>query len=174
MKWIRRLFIGLLGLVALLAIAAIAIVLLVPASFYEEQIEKQASAALGRTVTIDGAPDFQLLPTRLKVRGMTIANEEGFPSDYFATVDEADIGIRLLPLFSKRLEITKFVLKEPAVNLEMKADGTANWILGKPAAASPVVAMRSVMCVLAMCGWLMVGCASTMGRVKPIWRRMPT
>ncbi|WOI52027.1 AsmA family protein [Parvularcula sp. LCG005] len=126
----RRLLIILAGVVVLLVALVFLLPVFIPADKLEAQVEAKASAALGREVTIDGAPKISILPTKLTVRGLTVANAEGFSAPYLVKVDEARIGVKLFPLFSSRVEITQFDLDSPDVNLQSDAAGNANWMLG--------------------------------------------
>ncbi|WP_031552779.1 AsmA family protein [Parvularcula oceani] len=123
----KGLLIGLGVLVVLIVAALLLVPVLVPKDALEARIERAATEALGRTVTIEGTPDIRLFPTALSVDGLTVANAEGFDAPYFLRVGEADIGVKLLPLLSSRIEITRFVLQEPEINLEATPEGEANW-----------------------------------------------
>ena len=127
----KKILIGLGALVVLLVIVVLALPMFIPASVLEERIERAASEALGREVTIDGAPKISILPTEATVKGLTVANAEGFSAPHLAQVEEADIGVKLMPLLSKRIEITRFHLKNPDIRLEATEEGT-NWALGAP------------------------------------------
>jgi AsmA protein len=123
---------------ALLALAAllVAIVLLapnlIPAKAYKGRLEAAASAALGREVTIAGPLAFKIIPTTaFSAEDLTIANAPGFAGPHLAKVRRADIGVKLIPLFSGRVDITRFVLTEPDLNLEKTADGRVNWNLAR-------------------------------------------
>src|SRR6185436_3160581 len=51
----------------------------------------------------------------------------GFGPAPFAKVGEAHISVRLLPLFSHRVEVGTLTLKGLALNLEKSAQGQDNW-----------------------------------------------
>ncbi|MBB4659744.1 AsmA family protein [Parvularcula dongshanensis] len=126
----KKILVGLGVLVALLIVAALVAPMLIPKDTLEAQIETRASEALGRQVTIDGAPDISIFPrTSLQVRGLTVANAEGFDAPYLLQVGEANIGVKLLPLLSKRIEITRFDLDAPDIHLQATPEGEANWTL---------------------------------------------
>lgn len=125
----KKLLLGIGVLLALVVIAALVVPMLIPASVYEEQIEKRASETLGRQVTIEGAPAITVFPTRAKVQGLMVANAEGFDAPHLVAVDEADIGVKLIPLLSGRVEITQFILREPDIRLQANDRGS-NWALG--------------------------------------------
>jgi AsmA protein len=126
----KKILFAVAGVIVLGVLALLAAPFFIPASVYEDQIEANATEALGREVTISGAPKLQLLPTRIEVSGLTVANADGFSDPYLARVDSAEIGVRLLALLSRRVEITEFILHQPDIRLETNEAGAANWILG--------------------------------------------
>lgn len=134
----RKLFIGLFVLVVVL-IAAIAIIpSLVPSEIYKEKIQTQLTKELARDVTIEGDVKVSVFPSiRAKTDRVTIANPDGFEGDVFASMDALNAKVKLLPLLSKRVEISAFELKNPVINLQKKADGSANWVMGTPAQTAP-------------------------------------
>ena len=118
------------AIIALLLIAP----MFIPASAYKGQIEKQASAALGRQVTIGDDLSLSLFPGfRFAVTELEIANAPDMTAPAFAQVAEADIGVGLAPLLGGQVVIERFVLREPVINLEKNAKGEVNWELGAPA-----------------------------------------
>ncbi|MEO1675046.1 MAG: AsmA family protein [Pseudomonadota bacterium] len=134
----KKLFFFLATLVAVVLAVAFFVPQLIPASTYKAEIEKQASAKLGRPVTFGDDISIRIIPTTaFKVTQLQIDNPAGFDSPYLARVERADIGVKLFPLFSREVEITRFVLTEPTINLEKKKNGAINWdFVGEEAAAS--------------------------------------
>ncbi|MFZ5616749.1 MAG: AsmA family protein [Pseudomonadota bacterium] len=121
------------ALAALIILVAAIVVLapnLIPAKTYKGRLEAAASTALGRTVSLGDDISFKIIPqTAFSVGDLVIANAPGFEGDYLAKVKRADIGVKLMPLFSGRVEISRFVLSEPDLNLQKAADGAVNWNL---------------------------------------------
>lgn len=124
----RKIFIGIAIIVILLMAALAFLPGLIPSDVYKERIETQLSKELGRTVTISGDVKLQSFPfIRAKTAGVTIENYDGFSDVNLLSVDALEARIRLLPLFSKRVEISGFELIKPEISLERRADGRANW-----------------------------------------------
>ena len=130
-----------LGIAFLLVIIVAAIVILpglVPASAYKDKIETQLSTALDRNVTISGDVKLSVFPVlKAQTGAVQVDNADGFTDATLATMDGLDARIRLLPLLSKKIEITKFELTRPVINLEKKSDGAVNWAIGNAAAEEP-------------------------------------
>jgi AsmA protein len=100
-----------------------------PASIYKEQIEHGVTRATGRAFVIKGPLHFALFPN-LAIRAdmVSLANVPGGRGALF-TADDVRFGVKLWPLFFRRVEITQVVLEHPTLNLEVDAQGRANWIL---------------------------------------------
>lgn len=125
---------GLVALIAVLLAVIIIVPQMIPVSTYRSTLEKQASERLGRTVTIGDELGIKIFPaTAFQVSALQIDNPDGFSSPYLMRVGKAEIGVKLLPLLSKEVEITKFVLTEPSINLEKTKSGAVNWELASEA-----------------------------------------
>lgn len=101
------------------------------------------SKATGRKVSIEHLR-LALFPwIGVRIDGATIANGSGFGHSPFATVDDAVVEVKLLPLLSHRLVIRRVVLTDLTLNLETRGHGLDNWRFGahpKPSAHRAVPA----------------------------------
>ncbi|MDB5478448.1 MAG: hypothetical protein JWM96_943 [Alphaproteobacteria bacterium] len=125
MKKALYIFLGLIGALVLL-------VLLVPAlvdlNKYKPQIQQKAMEATGREIVINGDIRLSLLPAPYaRLTDVAITNPEGAMSREFASVKAIDVGVALIPLLSKKIQVTHITITEPAINLEVMADGKNNW-----------------------------------------------
>ena len=95
-------------------------------------VDKQASAALGRPVSITHLHVHLGRDTRIEADGVTIANPDGWPGGgNFATADR--LGIDILPLDyirHKQVTIPVIDVGSPKVDAQQLADGKANWTFG--------------------------------------------
>lgn len=125
-------------IVALLAVVVAVLLFLpglVPVAAFKDRIETAASNALGRDVTISDNLTFRIFPrTAFHVEELQIANAEGFEGPYLIRVEEADIGVKLIPLLSESVEIDRFVLTKPDIRLARTKSGAVNWNLTSNAA----------------------------------------
>lgn len=121
---------------AILAILVAAIVLVpqfIPASVYREQIEKAATTALERDVTLDGEARLSVFPSiSARIGGLKIANSPDFPGENMIEAGEIRGKVKLLPLITGRVEIGEIMLKDATIRLEKQADGNSNWQFGAP------------------------------------------
>ena len=131
----KRLGLVLLVLVAIIVGAAFILPAVIPASAYRDRVETAASEALNREVSLGGEVGFTLLPrVQVVARDVTIANAEGFSAEPFAEMGEMRVGVELIPLISRRVEITEFVLIDPVIRLEQRRGGN-NWTFADPETA---------------------------------------
>jgi len=133
-----RFILAILVLIVLLVAILVVAPGLVPVSAYKGRIESAASEALGRQVTVGDDLSLKIIPqTAFRVTDLEIANAEGFEGAYLARVKSADIGVKLFSLLSGSVEVERFVLTEPELNLAVAQDGAVNWNLANPSAETP-------------------------------------
>lgn len=140
----KRLKKWLIVLIAVVAVAGLALSIGLPLLFDEEsikqQVTEQVSARTGRELNIDGPFKFSVFPSiGLEVNDLKLSNASGFGDAPFATVGQARVSVRLVPLLRRQLHADKIVLKGLRMSLAIRKDGTSNWAdLGnasEPAAA---------------------------------------
>lgn len=121
------------GIFVLLIGAALTVPFLVPKSVYRAQIERAAGQALQRKVTLDGDVRLSLFPRiAASVGGMKVANPEGFDGPYMIEAGELRGAVKWAPLlFGQRVEVHELAFIDAAVSLQVKEDGTTNWVLEK-------------------------------------------
>lgn len=131
----RTLLIILLLLAALIAGAVLALPALISSDWLRERVSAEASEAINREVRLDGEVSLQVFPRiQVRARNASIANAPGYGDEPLAQMSELRASLALMPLLSRRIEIEEFVLVEPVIRLEARADGN-NWTLGAPADA---------------------------------------
>ncbi len=126
----RKLLFGIVALIAVLIAVALFLPQLIPAETFKGELEKRASESLGRNVTIGDDLSIKIFPkTAFRVTDLQIDNPDGFSSPYLVRVGEASIGVDLLKILSREVQINQFVLQEPDINLEKTKSGAINWEL---------------------------------------------
>jgi uncharacterized protein involved in outer membrane biogenesis len=125
---VRKLLISLGILVFVLIGAAFAGPLLVPTDSIKADIASEVRKATGRTLAIDGALNFRLLPAPgISASGVKLSNAgQGFGPE-MVRLEGATVEVALLPLISGDVQVTRVVLRKPVILLEQYADGTNNW-----------------------------------------------
>jgi AsmA protein len=134
MKRRHIIIIGSVGAVA----ALLAVPFLLPLDTYRAPIERTASAALGREVHVRGSMGFTVYPQiGISLSDVSVANARGARHPQMVEVKSVVVGAKLMPLLSRRLEITEVVLQNPVIHLEVNRDGASNWQLGNSNQAKP-------------------------------------
>jgi AsmA protein len=125
LKWIIAVFAGLL----LLIVAAVLIApMVIDLDRFKPRIEREASTALGRPVTIGGKIEPSVFPwIGVAVHDLHLGNPDGFEQSDFASVGLFEIRVRLWPLLSGEYEVKQFVVNDPRIVLIRQKDGRANW-----------------------------------------------
>lgn len=110
-----------LGVLAgILLLAGVAVVFLVDVNAHKPRIEAAVSDALGMEFRIQGKAGLRLFPgvgialsdIRLHNRGAELASAETLR-----------VGVKLLPLLRRQVEVTEILLEKPAVRIEKGKDG---------------------------------------------------
>jgi AsmA protein len=118
-----------IGGIALAAIVVILIILpfLVNANSFRPKVESEASAALGRQVTI-GDLSLSIFSGSVSADNIAIADDPAFSQSPFLTAKSLKIGVELMPLiFSRQLNVTDITLNEPQITLLKATNGKWNF-----------------------------------------------
>jgi AsmA protein len=135
-KWLA----AVVGVILLLFIAAaILLPLLIDPNDYKQELADQVKEHTGRDLRIDGDIELSVFPwIGIKLGKVTLSNAAGFDNPVFAGTDKVSIRIKLLPLFSKRLEMDTVTVHGLTLNLARDANGHNNWDdLAKAGGAEP-------------------------------------
>lgn len=124
-----RTLIKIIVVIVILAIAAlIAIPFLIDPNDYKEEISQQVEKATGRQLIIQGDIGLSVFPwVALQLGQLSLSNAEGFEADHFASVNSAQIRIKLMPLLKREVEMDTIVLDGLMLNLETNEAGQTNW-----------------------------------------------
>lgn len=137
------------GLAGLLVLAAAAMLLWVDPNDYRGEIERRVAESTGRPLRIGGKLDLKLFPwIALQLADVSLGNPPGYGQEPFLTVKRADVGVKLLPLLHREIEVRRVTLEGLSVNAVSRGDEGNNWQdLGEGGAgetASPKVGRTSV------------------------------
>ncbi len=128
LKWLLG-AVGLLLLVVVIALFAVS--RLVDPNDYRDEIAAAVSKQTGRELRIDGELSLKFWPCcAIGIGRSELRNPPGFDEQRFASVEEARLGLQLLPLLSGRLRIDEVRLIGLDLVLQRLADGRSNWQFG--------------------------------------------
>src|SRR4051812_46093220 len=104
------------ALLGLIVIGAVAIVLLVDPNDYRDDIARLVQQKTGRPLEIRGKLGLKLFPwIALEVNDVRLGNPPGYGNDPFLSVASANVGVKLLPLLHKQVEVRRGLIEGPSV-----------------------------------------------------------
>jgi AsmA protein len=133
----KKLLIAVAVIVAVVVAAAVALPFLVPVEQYRSRIEAAVSQRTGRDFRIEGPMKLSLLPTlALELNQAVLASPPGASSADMVRLGRLDIRLDPWPLLRGEIEVDRLVLVEPAIALEVNAQGVPNWRFGSGSGAA--------------------------------------
>ena len=125
LKWILA---GLGIVVMLIVIAAVVLPLVIDPNDYKEEIRTAVKDNTGRELTIGGDIEWTVFPSiGLGLSNLELGNRSGFGDQPMLIIGEAGLSVKLIPLFSKKVEVGQVSLRDVSANLRRKANGQNNW-----------------------------------------------
>ena len=98
-------------------------------------LSSSVKAATGRDLKIAGPVSLTIFPSiGVKAEDVSLSNATWALGSDMIKLKQIDIGIGLLPLLSKRIEITRINLNGLDAHLQSNAEGRGNWVLAAPLA----------------------------------------
>ncbi len=130
MKKIFKIIITIIAIIIILfIIAGILLATLVNPNNFKNQISEAVYKETGRELAINGNIERSFFPwIGLRIHNVSLGNPPDFTNkNPFMTVGEADVNIKLMPLFSGKVEIGKVTLQNLDLNLIKNSAGKTNW-----------------------------------------------
>jgi len=116
------------GLVLLAALAAGGIALLLDPARVRDELVAAVLAQTGRELRIAEPVELSYFPwLEATLRGVSLGSPPGFGDEPLARAGALRVGVRVLPLFSGRVELGALVLDRLELNLVRDASGAENW-----------------------------------------------
>ena len=113
--------------VAVFLLILIAVPFLIDVNSFRPTIESEASAALGREVTV-GNLSLSILSGGVRIEDIVVADDPAFSKTPFVTATSLKVGVELIPLiFSKQINVTQVTLEKPLIALVKTPDGRWNF-----------------------------------------------
>jgi len=112
----------------LIIIAIVTLPFLIDPNNFKPEIAAAVKDKTGRDLTLSGDLKLSIFPwLGISTGKMALGNAAAFQDKPFATLDESDIKVKLLPLLTKKVEINRLVLKGLILNLARNPQGESNW-----------------------------------------------
>ena len=120
------------GAIGAFVVLLVLVALSLPLLFDEDDLKQAIGEAVleetGRELTIAGDLDFSVFPwLAVEVSQLRLGNAPGFPAEPFAEIGQLSLGVRLMPLLKKKIEVGRVTLDDFVLKLSVRADGRNNW-----------------------------------------------
>ncbi len=128
MKLLKWLLGTVVVLVLVVGVGVVALVYLVDWNDFKDTIQNQVKKQTGRDLQITGDLSPSVFPwAGISIGEISLANADGFGDVPFASIDSADVKVKLLPLIKREINVRTVELKGLQLDLQREADGTTNW-----------------------------------------------
>jgi len=127
-KTVKYLLIAAASLIVLVIVVIVAVTTMVDVQSYKPKIEQLVTEKTGYPLTLGGKIELSLFPwVGLGFTDLQLGNPKGFVGKSFVHIDSFQARLKVLPLLSRKVEISSFVVKRPEIFLEKSPKGTWNW-----------------------------------------------
>lgn len=118
----------LVAIILLIVIAVIALPFFIDPNDFKPEIQAAVKDNTGRELSIDGDLELSVFPwLGVSTGELTISNAPGFSGSHFAKINASHVMVKILPLLSKKLEVSRIELKGLDLNLAKNKQGVSNW-----------------------------------------------
>ncbi|MGH8369615.1 MAG: AsmA family protein [Gammaproteobacteria bacterium] len=115
-------------IIGLLIITAIVLPFVINPNDFKPRIARLVQDKTGRTLDIQGNIKLSIFPwLGVQIGPMQLSNATGFGNMPFASINEADIHVRFLPLLHGKVQVGNIKLDGASIDLERDANGRSNW-----------------------------------------------
>ena len=141
---LKRALIGLGALMVALLIGLAYLSTLISPAKLTQMLVLEVREATGRELTIAGPVRLGFFPRiAVSAEQVSLSNAAWAKSPQMASLEKVALEISLLPLLSRRIEISSIQLAGLTLNLETNAKGDGNWLMGDLAIPSSAAASSS-------------------------------
>lgn len=114
--------------VVLIVVAGVVLPMVVDPNDYKEEISTAVFEKTGRELTIGGEIQWTVFPSvGLELSEVKLGNRKDFSDQPMLDIGNMAVSVKLIPLFSRKLEVGQVSLSDVSVNLQRRADGQTNW-----------------------------------------------
>ena len=121
-----KILIGIFLVIFLLVVGLLSLLFLVDLASYQDQYKPLIEGALNRKIELQGIRLTIWPRIGARVSGFTVMDDPSFSTGPFASLTSLDVGVKLLPLLSKKVEIEEITLRNPLITVIKNKDGVTN------------------------------------------------
>jgi uncharacterized protein involved in outer membrane biogenesis len=128
---------GLVIVLLLLIVGLFSLPFLVDLASYQDQYKPLIEEALNRKIRLQGIRLTIWPRLGARVAGFTVLDDPAFSESPFASLSSLDMGVKLMPLFSGRVEVEEITLRNPVITVIKDRAGIRNVSTIGPKTAAP-------------------------------------
>ncbi len=128
------------GIVLILALVGLifALPFLIDLNKYQDQYKPIIEEALNRKVQLQDIRLTVWPRIGARIAGVAVLDDPAFSSGPFASLSSLDVGVKLMPLLSGKVEVEEVALRDPVITVVKNKKGVLNVAtIGKPGKAAP-------------------------------------
>lgn len=132
----KKLLITLAILAVLLFGGLFAIAKMAPIDRIKQEAVTQVKVKTGRDLSFSDAQLLFWPNIGVQLKDVIFSNADWSAEKNMVTLSKLDVQLAVMPLLKKQVEVKRFVLDRPVINLEKSADGRMNWDFNRGEAAA--------------------------------------
>lgn len=132
----KKLLITLAILAVLLFGGLFAIAKMAPIDRIKQEAVTQVKIKTGRDLSFSDAQLLFWPNIGVQLKDVVFSNADWSAEKNMVTLSKLDVQLAVMPLLKKQVEVKRFVLDRPVINLEKSADGRMNWDFNRGDAAA--------------------------------------
>jgi uncharacterized protein involved in outer membrane biogenesis len=122
----KKVVIGFCLIIALLIVAVLLLPFLIDLNNYKDRYQPMIEEALNRKIVLNDLRLTIIPRIGVRIAGFTVMDDPAFSRTPFASLTSLDIGIKLMPLLTGRVEVEEITLKEPVITVIKNQHGALN------------------------------------------------
>ena len=128
MRFLRYALYALGGVLLLVAAALAYVLVFFDPNAHKQQLEQLVRDQTGREFSLPGDLKLRLYPwLAIEVGRAALGNAPGFGAEPMVEFEHARLGVKLLPLLHREIEIGAVTVESPTIRLSVDASGHDNW-----------------------------------------------
>src|SRR4249920_2384044 len=110
-----KIFAGIGVVILLLIILVLSVPFLIDLNKYQDQYRPVIEEALNRKITLQSIRLTLWPRIGARLAGFTVMDDPAFSAGPFASLASLDVGVKLMPLLSGKVEVEEITLRDPVI-----------------------------------------------------------